>query len=765
MDTKRICPGCQKLMPPDVQTELCPACLISAGLNTGTQPGGAKTGFTPPTMAEVAQLFPSLEILSFLGKGGMGAVYKARQPTLDRLVALKVLPPEIAKAPGFTERFNREARALAKLAHPNIVAVHEFGKAGELHYLIMEYVGGANLREVERAGRLTPEQALVIVPQICEALQFAHNQGIVHRDIKPENILLAVDGRVKITDFGIAKIIGVTPEKGGLTGEKDVIGTPHYMAPEQIERPGSVDHRADIFSLGVVFYEMLTGELPLGKFMAPSKKVLVDVRLDEVVMHALEKEPERRYQHASQVKTEVQNIADTPPPLGRTRGSSASAPGPSSIALTAPAMGLMVAGLWKLLSGVAMSLMMFGGLNAWLKDLLGPFGLGGIASASMFSAVLFHLVPAALMIYGGYQMMHRRSYNWSVAAAIVSIVACSLLGFPIGIWALIMLAREQGKAEFGASTVPLAYRPMPSRSGAGVWKFFWVFFTCAVIGVLVICVLAVLACLTVPSLAKARQPSEAELQESGIQSIHGEFQKTFSNSVPLTADGEFALEGVNGRVEIHGWTNDAAQVEATIHGKRFDSVKLADVRVDSSPDHAKVDSGKPVSRSHNPWSWLKSWNDNDATIDYLIYLPQNAQLQGIHSVNGPVTIDGVSGDISTTTVNGETSIQAAGGNLKLATVNGRITAKLRSWDAERSVLADAVNGELEIYLPTNASAQVSIKTVNGGISTDFSGLEAKNGLGVGHSLKGALGSGSGTIKVTTVNGGVRLLKYSADRVE
>ena len=169
MDTKRICPGCQKPMPPDVQTELCPACLLQAGFNTGTEPGSAKSGFTAPTIEEVAKLFPSLEILAFIGKGGMGAVYKARQPALDRLVALKVLPPEIAKAPGFTERFNREARALAKLAHPNIVAVHEFGKAGDLHYLIMEYMGGANLREVERAGRLTPDQALAIVP--CKSVK------------------------------------------------------------------------------------------------------------------------------------------------------------------------------------------------------------------------------------------------------------------------------------------------------------------------------------------------------------------------------------------------------------------------------------------------------------------------------------------------------------------------------------------------------------------------------------------------------------------
>ena len=291
---------------------LCPECLIKAGFNTGTEPGGESAGFDPPPVARLAELFPQLEIIEFIGKGGMGAVYKARQPALDRFVALKILSPRGEGGPGFEDRFNREGRALAKLAHPNIVAVHDFGQAGGLHYLVMEFVDGSNLREVERAGRLSPEQAVAIVPQICEALQFAHNEGVVHRDIKPENILLDKKGRVKITDFGIAKILGVSADSVSLTGAKDVIGTPHYMAPEQIESPARVDHRADIFSLGVVFYEMLTGELPLGKFAPPSNKVQMDVRLDEVVLHALEKEPARRYQHVSEVKTRVETIANTP---------------------------------------------------------------------------------------------------------------------------------------------------------------------------------------------------------------------------------------------------------------------------------------------------------------------------------------------------------------------------------------------------------------------------------------------------------------------
>jgi serine/threonine protein kinase len=159
---------------------------------------------------------------------------------------------------------------------------------------------------------MAPAEALKIVPKVCEALQFAHEHGIVHRDIKPENVLLDKQGRVKIADFGIAKLVGADGTEPALTEAQAIIGTPLYMAPEQVEKPQSVDHRADIYSLGVIFYETLTGELPLGRFQPPSKKVQVDVRLDEVVLHALEKEPERRYQHASHVKTDLETIAATP---------------------------------------------------------------------------------------------------------------------------------------------------------------------------------------------------------------------------------------------------------------------------------------------------------------------------------------------------------------------------------------------------------------------------------------------------------------------
>lgn len=304
----KVCPSCGKALPAGAPAGLCPACLLAQGMQTDPELSGASTRFVPPPLDEITQLFPQLEVISLLGAGGMGAVYKARQPALDRMVALKILPATGGGALS-EERFNREARALARLSHPNIVGVHEFGRAGNLHFFIMEFVDGANLRQLQRSALISPKQALQIIPQICDALQYAHDEGVVHRDIKPENVLMDRKGRVKIADFGLAKIVGSDPEAGRLTVDGQVMGTPHYMAPEQVERPLAVDHRADIYSLGVVFYEMLTGDLPLGKFPPPSRKVHVDVRLDDVVLRALENDPERRYQNASEVKQRVENIA------------------------------------------------------------------------------------------------------------------------------------------------------------------------------------------------------------------------------------------------------------------------------------------------------------------------------------------------------------------------------------------------------------------------------------------------------------------------
>ncbi|MBC8874309.1 MAG: serine/threonine protein kinase [Planctomycetes bacterium] len=320
----RACDQCGVELSDRSDVSACPACLLELGLHRweSQDPGDSESAaareqvppkFKAPKPGELASRFPQLEILDLIGHGGMGAVYKARQVRLDRLVALKIIVPDAAAEPGFAERFEREARSLAKLNHPHVVTVHDFGVADGIYYLIMEYVSGTDLRHLIQSKELSPESALAMIPQICDALQFAHDQGIVHRDIKPENILIDLQGNVKIADFGLAKLLERTSDYRTLTGTGQVVGTPHYMAPEQLERPLEVDHRADVYSLGVVFYEMLTGELPLGRFNRPSKSVQVDVRLDHVVLRALEREPGRRYQHVSEIGSEVKSLHGAAP--------------------------------------------------------------------------------------------------------------------------------------------------------------------------------------------------------------------------------------------------------------------------------------------------------------------------------------------------------------------------------------------------------------------------------------------------------------------
>ncbi len=310
----RACPRCLSPIPERAPGGLCPRCLLD-GANAPTDAGLGPQSWKTPTLAEIASAFSGLEVLGHLGTGGMGCVYRVRERDSGRISALKVLPRELAADPAFVERFEREARTLSRLRHPHIVGVHGFGQAGGFCFLLMEFVDGANLRQALRSGRFTPQQALGLIPPLCEALQAAHAQGVLHRDIKPENLLLDAEGRVKIADFGIAKLLEdpATSSTGAytLTRTGARVGTPHYMAPEQVETPEQVDHRADIYSLGVVFYELLTGELPLGRFPAPSIKAGLDARVDDIVFRALAKERELRQQSADQVKAEVEGLGGT----------------------------------------------------------------------------------------------------------------------------------------------------------------------------------------------------------------------------------------------------------------------------------------------------------------------------------------------------------------------------------------------------------------------------------------------------------------------
>ena len=274
---------------------------------TGARPAAAADDLLPPG----TRLGP-YRIVQTLGRGGMGVVYKAEHTLLDRVVAVKVLPRALARDPQFLARFKREAQALAKLRHPHIVAVYDMGREGDVTYFTMEYVDGTNLRALLRTRALRPEQALALVPKLCDALQYAHSQGIVHRDIKPENVLLGRDGEPRIADFGLARLVG-GPDVSAITETGTALGTRDYMAPEQRSGAPDVDHRADIYSLGVVLYEMLTGELPIGRFQPPAKKVEVDVRIDEVVLKALEADRERRYARADEMGTDVRNISSAAP--------------------------------------------------------------------------------------------------------------------------------------------------------------------------------------------------------------------------------------------------------------------------------------------------------------------------------------------------------------------------------------------------------------------------------------------------------------------
>jgi serine/threonine protein kinase len=276
----------------------------------GTGPTPQAQPWQPPTAEHLAELLPQYQIEKLIGRGGMGAVYRGVQLSLKRPVAIKLLPAELAANADFVSRFQREAQTLARLQHPGIVAVHDFGRTAEGHlYFIMEFVDGTDLQNIIHNPGLQPTQALELTLQICEALQYAHSQGVIHRDIKPANVLLTQDGRAKLGDFGLARPLTTTP---GMTAASLVMGTPEYMAPEQWA--GKVDHRADIYALGVMLYEMLTGTRPHGAFDLPSIKAHVDARLDEVVVKAMRQAPEQRYQNVSELRDEVQRIRTTRPP-------------------------------------------------------------------------------------------------------------------------------------------------------------------------------------------------------------------------------------------------------------------------------------------------------------------------------------------------------------------------------------------------------------------------------------------------------------------
>jgi predicted Ser/Thr protein kinase/photosystem II stability/assembly factor-like uncharacterized protein len=287
-------------------------CNVAQAVGSTVRDNSQLSDWEPPDLNDVAGILPQFSFEKFLGRGGMGAVYLAHQVGLERKVAIKLLPAILAEDPQFVEWFRREARVLAQLSHPGIVTIHDFGQTREgNYYVVMEYVEGANLHEIIRTDGLEPRQALDLVVQICEALEYAHSQGVIHRDIKPANVLVSRLGQAKLADFGLAKFIQKQEStEPVLTRTDQVMGTPDYMAPEQ--RQGrAADERADIYSLGVLFYEMLTGERPHVILDKLSSRVNLDSRLDKVVEKALQPQPERRYQQVSTMKGDLNRIRKT----------------------------------------------------------------------------------------------------------------------------------------------------------------------------------------------------------------------------------------------------------------------------------------------------------------------------------------------------------------------------------------------------------------------------------------------------------------------
>ena len=270
------------------------------------------------------------QVLQPLGRGGMGIVYLAQDTRAgNRVVALKVLPFAFSHDETLARRFRREAQAIRRLHHRNIIRIYEAGQSGDISFIAMEYIDGGSLQDRMKPGRpLDWNTTVRIVSQVASALDHAHSRRIVHRDIKPSNILLTRDRRAILSDFGLAKV----SEASWYTDPSAVMGTPHYMAPEQARGTRGVDHRCDIYALGVVCYEMLTGHVPFERPTAAAvlhahayeptppprqSNPRITPQVEEVVLHALEKEPDTRYQSASALATDLR--AGTLSPEARTR--------------------------------------------------------------------------------------------------------------------------------------------------------------------------------------------------------------------------------------------------------------------------------------------------------------------------------------------------------------------------------------------------------------------------------------------------------------
>ncbi len=276
-------------------------------------------GFEAPDPSQLMPLFPGYDIECLIATGGMGAVYRAVQRSLERTVALKILPREFSADAAFCAGFEAEAKAMARLNHPNLIGVYDFGEVDGMLYIIMEYVPGQSLFHSAHGQAIDPGEVVRLVTGICAGLAHAHQHGILHRDIKPANILLDLHAQPKIGDFGLARPVDRKIEEG-----EEIFGTPHYTAPEVVQLPQQIDNRADIFSVGVVLHELLTGKLPADDPRPASAISRCDPRFDAVIRRATNPSPAARYASATELADELNKISTTSGPrVLRTAGNPA----------------------------------------------------------------------------------------------------------------------------------------------------------------------------------------------------------------------------------------------------------------------------------------------------------------------------------------------------------------------------------------------------------------------------------------------------------
>ncbi len=455
------CPACGTgvLALPDATAAVCARCKTAFspwGLPTMPPPGSA-SAVTPPATGDslVGTTLGVRRLLRVIGKGGMGTVYEAEDPARGR-VAVKVLPPHLARDDGFVTRFRREAAVLAGLSHPNLVEVFERGQDGDRCYFVMEYVRGESLRKALERGPLPWRDALCITRDVLSGLGFAHGRGVVHRDLKPENVILEADGRARLLDFGLSRIVRgeAAEDLSRLTHTNVVLGTYEYMAPEQRLGSQLVDERSDLYALGVILYEMLTGSLPLGRFEPASVlRPGVPGSLDAVINRALAGTTQGRHPSAAAFREAIDAAEANP------------AAGPSGVGLPAAVPVGTVPSSTRLTAAhkVLRHVEVLAACDRVFGMLLILFGFGALGMTGTFfgnrslaiwpwtgSASVLFVIGGLLLLKQGHRMSAMRpgAREGQVTASIFLMVALPPIGTALGIYGLAVMTTGAARDAF-----------------------------------------------------------------------------------------------------------------------------------------------------------------------------------------------------------------------------------------------------------------------------------------------------------------------------